>query len=228
MRSLVLATFLAVACSPGIASALVPDPLHCVVPAYLDLVGSNLGIPDPQGQIVITVRDFVNNPIFGATVILDFTNCSDSKLSVSQQTGIGLDCANKTLATTTNSFGQAFFIPMGAANVSVPATPPAISPGAGAGCARCYADGVLLGFITVATPDLNGAAVGDGVNAIDYEVLKSEIGSAGLGAPYRGRADLSHDGVINAADLAISLSRYLRLGGSIDLQATPYGRGFCP
>jgi hypothetical protein len=222
----VIASFLAGACAPGIVSAAVPDPGHCTVPAYIDLVGSNDGVPDPAGLIVITVRDAVNNPIAGADVELNFQNCSDSRLSMFQSAT--LDCNNRALHATTNVVGQAFFVAMGAANVASPPVPPAIAPGSGAGCARCFADGIQIGVMTVGTPDINGAIVGDGVNGIDFEVLRADIGAIGLGAPYRGRSDLNHDGSVNAADLSILLVRYISPGGSCDPQAVPYGTGFCP
>jgi hypothetical protein len=177
---------------------------------------------------MITVRDAVNNPVANAEVILDFSNCTDTKLSLSQGAGVTLNCLNRTLTAKTDAAGRAFFTPMGAANVATPLTPPSIAPGAGSGCCRVFAEGIQLGNCTVATPDLNGAAVGDGVNGIDYEVLIAEIGASGSGAPYRGRDDLNHDGIVNGIDLAAFLSRYLELGGSTDLVATPFGGGYCP
>jgi len=229
MRSLtVLATLLAGAYAPGIVSAAVPDPSHCTVPAYIDLVGSNAGVPDPQGLIVITIRDFLNNPISGSYVELNFSNCADSKLSLSQAAGVTLDCANRALRATTNAAGQAFFIAMGAANVASPPVPPAIAAGAGAGCARCYADGIQIATMTVVAPDLNGFVTGDGVNGVDYEVLAQEIAAIGLGASYRGRDDFNHDGVVNGFDLSVLLNRYIGPGGSVDPKAPPYGSGFCP
>jgi hypothetical protein len=213
---------------PVAVSAAVPDPTHCTAPSYIELVGSSGGVPDPNGQIVVTVRDFANNPIQGSRVELDFSNCSDSKLSLSQQAGVSVDCSSKLLSTTTNILGQAIFVAMGASNVAQPPAPPAIAPGAGTHCAICYADGVLIGTMTVVTPDLNGFVTGDGVNGIDYEVLFNELVATSLGAPYRGRDDFDHNGIISAADLASFFARYIEPGGSVDAQAPPYGLGFCP
>src|SRR4249920_2220793 len=94
---IVFATFLAGACAPNIVCAAVPDPAHCTVPAFIDLVSSDADVPDPAGQIVITVRDFANNPIAGADVELNFQNCMDSRLSVTQPAGVRVDCNNRSL-----------------------------------------------------------------------------------------------------------------------------------
>ena len=106
-------------------------------------------------------------------------------------------------------------------------TPPLIAPGPGAGCCRVFAEGVQLGNCTVATPDLNGAAVGDGVNGIDYEVLLAEIAASNSGAPYRGRDDLNHDGNVNISDLSTLLS-YLGSGGSDGPRRGSVRRGVLP
>ena len=66
------------------------------------------------------------------------------------------------------------------------------------------------------------------MNGIDYEILLQEIASIGLGAAYKGRDDFNHDGFINGSDLIIFLNKYLAPGGSVDLEAVPYGLGFCP
>ena len=150
---------------------------------------------------MITVRTAASNPIPNAEVILDFSNCTDTKLSLSQGAGVILNCLNRTLTAKTDAAGRAFFTAMGAANVATPLTPPSIAPGAGAGCCRVFAEGIQLGNCTVATPDLNGVVVGDGVNTIDHLVLLPRSRRA-AGRPVQGRDDLNHDGIVNSLDLA--------------------------
>ena len=54
---------------------------------------------------------------------------------------------------------------------------------------RIFADGVELCRATAVIYDLNANSGGNGVNGADLGFLKNDVGAAGLGAKYRGRAD---------------------------------------
>jgi hypothetical protein len=111
------------------ASAGVPSPLNSSVPSCLQVC--------PYGDLTYTVviRDLANNPVGGATVVLDFLDCQTFHL-----------CPPPSPPNTTliaNAQGVATFALKG-----------------GGGCAnavRVFADGVLMASgVSVASPDQDG------------------------------------------------------------------------
>jgi hypothetical protein len=188
------------------ASAAVPDPAHSNVPAYVKVGGaqSNAGVPDPTIAFSITVRDFLNNPISGSNVEVNFGNCSDTKLCTAVIAGQTVDCTNRAVRASTNASGQVTLSILGGSTNAGITVPPAIAAGAGSGCIRVYADGIQLATATSVVYDQNGSAVppGNGVNGLDFSIAKSDVGASGLGAPYRGRTDYTTDGAVNGADLS--------------------------
>jgi hypothetical protein len=230
MRATVI-TVLLLAGSTAPAWSGVPDPTNSIVPGFIDVVGTDGGVPDPAGTFTVTVRDFANNPCAGAVVTLRFGDCTDLRLANVQAPGATLSCDGATLAVTADDSGAATFTVVGAGTTdfcTMP-SPPGIPPGPGLGCVRVCADGIELGTTTAVQVDFDGAAAGDGVNVIDMEILKRAVAAISLGAAYKGRYDLSHDGTVNAMDLSHLVSRYLRPGiatgsGSRD---GSNGAGFC-
>jgi len=216
MTSLVRKAALLGACGlfmASIASAAVPDPAHSSVPAYIVAVGTSSGTPDPGTAvyppngvpITITVRDFLNNPISGSNVEINYSNCSDTKLCTAVIAGRTVDCTNRAVRASTNAAGQVTLTVLGGGNNAGTTTPPAIFGGAGSGCIRVYADGIQLATATSVLFDMNGSLPGagnNGVNGLDLSILKNDTIATGFGAPYRGRADVSRDGSVNGLDLS--------------------------
>jgi hypothetical protein len=187
------------------ASAAVPDPAHSTVPAFIVAGGaqSNAGVPDPSIAFTITVRDFLNNPISGSNVEVNYSNCSDTKLCTAVVAGRTVDCTNRAVRSSTNAAGQVGLSILGGSTNQGTTVPPAIAAGAGAGCIRVYADGIQLATATSVVYDQNGSLVGgNGVNGLDLSIAKNDAGAAALGAAYRGRTDYTKDGSVNGADLA--------------------------
>jgi hypothetical protein len=194
-----------VTASASQAFAQVPDPAHSSVPAYIRIGGAQTlgGAPDPDLAFTITCRDFINNPIVGVTVYVDFTNCSDVRLCTAVVGGLTMECASRVVSGVTNGDGQVRMSILGAGVNPGTTVPPAIASGSGSGCIRVFMGVEQLATVTPSLLDQNGALPGgDGVNALDLSILKNDVGASGLGAPYRGRSDYTRDGVVTSADLA--------------------------
>jgi len=190
----------------SVAGAAVPDPAHSTVPAYIFSGGvktSTDPTPDPGIAITIVVRDFLNNPIVGSNVELNYSQCADTKICTAVVAGTTVDPVSHTIRLQTGAGGIASMTVMGA---SINVAPPAANVGgAGAGCIKVYADGIQLAASTSVDLDQNGAAASGaspGVNGADVSFVFLDIGRAGTDLIYRGRADYSKDGVVNGADAA--------------------------
>ena len=170
----------------------VPSPANSTVPACLPLVGSSLGVADPAGAITITVRDLANNPLVGASVVLDMSNAADIAICDDQlDAGALVNCAAKTTRKFTDALGQVSFTVLGGSNGAGNASS-LLNAG------RIYANGVLIGSPTVNAFDLDGAG---GVGAND---LSAWLGDFGTLTPY-GRADYDCSGAVGANDLSVWL-----------------------
>jgi len=183
------------------------DPAHSTVPAFIRVVGSRQGTPDPSGVFTITVRDFLNNPIAGSLVRLEFQpNCTDTRICAAQANGVSIDCPNGAVEATTSSLpaGQVTLIIQGSADNHGP-MPVQGWPGASSGCIRVFAGGIQIATATAVVYDVNGTSNlpgNPGVNGADYSFVWASIGAVGGGGPYRGRVDYSTDGFVNGADLS--------------------------
>lgn len=198
MTGLVRKATLLSACSMLVAASAfagVPSPGNSTLPspAYFTMVGSNVGVADPSGAFSIVVRDLANNPINGSSVVLDFSASSDL-LPASDQfdAGVTVNCAAKTVRKFTDATGTVSFTVVGASNNG------GNSPGAGLGGVKVYADGVLLGSMTAAVLDQDGAG---GAGANDLSVWLADQGSGN----YYGRSDFDFSGGLGANDLSLWL-----------------------
>ena len=221
------------------ALANVPSPANSVLQSsYLAVEGSTGGLPDKCsdnrcGDFLVTVRDFSNAIIAGATVVVDFSGCSDIKIACDQLNAVTGQTflAGKKVSGTTNASGQFTFKIQGAAT-GVP-TPNNTSTSAGTNanvpCAQVYADGVALTpALIVAAYDVNGGAgASPGVTATDASLVVAEgikIG-LGLGAVARARDDYNNSGTVTSADSSISTLMGIQAGLLTGSQVTgPY----CP
>ncbi len=167
-----------------------PNPAPWTAPALIPVVGLNAaGVPDPVGEIAIVARDIANNPIPGVPVVIDFSGCSEVRLSADpHDPDAVVDCVQRTVRKATDAAGVVRFRVVGC-SVAVPGT-----PGSPWSCARIYGDGALVASPSVAIYDLAGC---DGLNPGDlaawladfYMVSPSRIDYDGSGAV--GPADLS-------------------------------------
>jgi hypothetical protein len=200
MTGLVRKAMLLTAAGCLIASAAmagVPSPGNSTVPPCISLVGSKAGAADPVGNFTVTVRDLANNPLNGASVVVDLSGCTDIAICSDQlDAGALVNCAAKTTRKFTNLAGQVSFIVLGGSNGSGNATTLL-------GGAKIYANGTLIGSPTAAAFDLDGSA-GVGIN--DLSVWLVDFGT--IGNPAFGRADFDCSGSVGINDLSVWLVEF--------------------
>jgi len=174
----------------------IPNPANCTFGPWIDVVGTNGAAADPYGTYTVTVHDVGDLPIAGSTVTLNFVLATDIRLCTDYDAAPQVNTCN--IATTvTNVSGVATFIVAGGAM-----DPGGLSTGPGAGAVEVRADGYLLGNISAACFDLNGAVGGPGVTSLDASVFSTDNGLfGGAGNPlYQARCDFAHDGQISSLD----------------------------
>jgi hypothetical protein len=177
------------------AMAGVPSAANSTTPACIFLVGSTGGVPDPAGTFTVTVRDLANNPLNGASVVIDLANCSDIAICDDQLDGAALvNCAAKTTRKFTDALGNVTFTVLGGSNGGGNATTLI-------GGGRIFANGTLIGSPTAAAFDLDSAA---GIGAND---LSAWLGDFGSGFPY-GRSDYDCSSDVGANDLSLWLTAF--------------------
>lgn len=179
------------------AMAGVPSPGNSTVPPCISLVGSLAGTPDAVGSFSVTVRDLANNPLNGASVVVDLSGCTDIAICNDQlDAGALVNCAAKTTRKFTDIAGQVSFIVLGGSNGSGNATTLL-------GGAKIYANGTLIGSPTAAAFDLDGSS-GVGIN--DLSVWLTDFGT--FGNPAFGRSDFDCSGSVGINDLSVWLTEF--------------------
>jgi len=169
------------------AMAGVPSAANSTTPACVPLVGSSAGVPDAFGTFTVIVRDLANNPLSGASVVVDISGCSELALCDDQLDANALVvCASKTTRKFTDGLGSVQFIVLGGG-----AGPAATLLGGG----KIFANGTLIASPTVNAYDENGIG---GLGAAD---LSSFLGDFASGNPY-GRSDFDCSNALGAADLS--------------------------
>ena len=177
------------------AMAGVPSPTNSTTPLCISLVGSLAGAPDAAGTFNIVVRDLANNPLNGASVVIDLSGCNDLSICDDQLDANALvNCGAKTTRKFTNALGQVTFIVLGGSNGGGNA-----SSLLGAG--RIYANGTQIQAPTVSAFDLDGAG---GVGANDLSAWLTDFGS---GQNF-GRSDYDCSNTIGANDLSVWLTEF--------------------
>lgn len=177
------------------AFAGVPSATNSTTPACITLVGNAGGIVDPAGTFTVTVRDLANNPLNGASVVIDLAGATDIAICSNQlDLNATVNCASKTTRKFTNIAGQVTFVVLGGSNGSGNAT--TLLNGA-----KIFANGVLIGSPTAAVYDLDGA---NGVAINDLSVWLGDFGSA---QPW-GRSEYDCNGAVGINDLAIWLGAF--------------------
>lgn len=180
---------------PGGAGALaqiVPSPATSTVPAVIALVGSTNGVPAPQGEFEVVIRDLANNPVPGAAVCVDLSHAYDLHFCIDPlDPVVTMDCANKRVCKRTDAAGRARFTLLGGSI----ARPAARSPH---NAGRIFWEGMLIGLPTVSAYDLDGT---NGVGANDLSLWLEDFGmQADI-----GRGDYDASGALGANDLSLWL-----------------------
>jgi len=181
----------------SVAAAGVPCSGCSTVPPCFSLVGSATGVPDTHGQFTVVVRDLANNPLNGASVVIDLSNAHDLRICSDQlDAGALVNCAAKTTRKFTDVTGSVTFIVLGGSNGGGNA-----STLLGGG--RIFANGTLIGSPTVSAFDLDGA---NGVGVNDLSVWLGDFGTAGN--PAFGRSDYDCSGSVGVNDLSVWLGEF--------------------
>jgi hypothetical protein len=189
------------------AMAGVPSAANSNVPSCVSLVGSAAGVPDALGTFTVTVRDLANNPLSGASVVVDLSACLELSLCNDQLDANALvNCASKTTRKFTDGLGQVTFTVLGGGTF-IPVPPPGFAKPASTfiGGGRIFANGTLIGSPTVAAYNLDGQL---GVAGGDLAVFLTDFAS---GQPY-GRSDFDCNGAIGGGDLSFWLTGFAGLG----------------
>ena len=164
-------------------------PPYCTVPTQVRAVGTEGGVPDRgAGQFTITIRDFVNNPTNGASVVLDLSGLADVVLCSDQaDPDATMSCTAHAVRKFTNAQGQAVFTLVGSST--------GMNDAPGPGSAKIYANGVFVADVAVSTFDLDGTG---GVGANDLSIWLADFAS---GEPHQ-RSDYDGSGSVGAGDLS--------------------------
>ena len=179
----------------SVAMAGVPSAANSTAPDCISLVGSNAGTPDATGTFTVIVRDLANNPLNGASVVIDVSGCGDLNICNDQLDPNALvNCGAKTSRKVTDVTGSVTFIVLGGSN------------GAGNaielhGAGRIFANGTQLKAPTISAFDLDGAL---GIGANDLSAFVTDFAS---GQPY-GRVDFDCNGTTGANDLSLWITLF--------------------
>jgi hypothetical protein len=215
-RAVVIATALAAGVSTAYsAPGGMPPPIPCaftgVIPKCISLVGNNGGATDPHGSFTIIVRDCNNVPINSSVVVVDFSGCSGVWLCQTQP-GLFVNCTLQCVYGYTNGVGAITMSIAGHGSDYLGNSPPYNAPG----CARIYADGLLVGSVDVSIYDHGGS----GLNGADFGALLGDFfGSQPL------RSDYDCSGTVTGADLAQWLTVFF---GSASTSNCPSAGAQCP
>lgn len=164
------------------------------------MTGQKTGVADPAGQFIVTVRDLANNLIANSTVVVDFSACTRYRAAATQPfAGLTVDNLGRTVRASTNGSGVATFRIVGGGCTSAPGGNAFSGSSISGACARIFADGVLLGSVKVATPDLDGVS---GVGGADLAALSGDIFGYPGDAANVQRSDYDFNGALGGGDLA--------------------------
>lgn len=81
----------------------VPSPANSTVPSLIALVGHTGGVASAYGAFDVIVRDLANNPVAGASVVVDPGLCPDLHLCADpNDPGTTVDCAGSRAGRITD------------------------------------------------------------------------------------------------------------------------------
>ncbi len=165
----------------------IPDPARSTIPQRLVMCPAG----DLSAELIL--RDFANNPIDQAQVVMDFSGCSafvHCAHPIPQGvTNLTVDDVNKRIVGTTDANGRLV--------VQVAMTGSCLSQGNPINI-QVYGNGVLLsGSSFLMSPDQNGDLI---VDAADEAIMNDKIADP---TPLNVlTADFNGDGILDGADLA--------------------------
>ncbi|HET9328354.1 MAG TPA: hypothetical protein VFQ05_16430 [Candidatus Eisenbacteria bacterium] len=198
MRKPALLLVMVLQASAESAYAKIPSAALSTVPPGITVVGGTSGTADPLGSATFVLRDAADNPLLFQEVVLDFSACSDVRLSPDMaDPGIVVDCANKTVRGVTDLNGSVTFRAVGSAS----GPPRSISK-----CLAVRILGAPFFWLSVSADDLNGS---NGVNLMDVSMAVADVHSG----HYRARSDYDFDGQLDLIDISVLL-RAVYAGGS--------------
>lgn len=191
-----LVSFALAALAPMSAQAGLPGIGNSTTPVCITLVGTTAGVPAAGlGGFQIIVRDLANNPVNGASVVIDFSNCPDVAICADQKDPDALvNCGAKTVRKFTDVLGSVRFTILGSSNGTGNAS---TLQGGG----RIFANGQLIAAPSVSAYDLDGSA---GVSANDLSAWLTDFG---LGQPFE-RSDFDCSGNVGANDFSFWLTAF--------------------
>lgn len=196
MRRQSIAMFLALLAVAPSALASPPSNANSSTPACITLVGAAGVVPATSfGTFEVINRDLANNPVVGAAIVIDLSQCPDLRLCADQlDPDAVVDCVNKSVTKRTDVNGTVHFTLLGGSNGSGNAVTLL-------GGGKIYANGVLIGSPTASAYDLDGVA-GVGVND-----LSCWLGDFGSGQNW-GRSEFDCNGSVGVNDLSVWLAAY--------------------
>ena len=193
MKRRFAAVWMLAALIPASGTAGPPSPANCTLPGHILLVGASYGVPDTTlGLFEIVVRDLANVPEPDRLVEVRFLNCPGARVAADQlQAAVSSKCSTHGITGISGADGSVRMTAVGGGD-------PTAGHGMG-GCAGVYAGGVLLGFVSVAYLDEDGAY---GLGAGDLSIWLSDFVT---GDPI-GRSDFDGDGALGAMDVSLWLT----------------------
>jgi hypothetical protein len=174
IRALLPALLLALA-APAVAGVPAPPPIS-TVPSCL--------VACPMGDIPfeVTVRDLANNPVVGATVVIDFSSCPGAHLCEFPPPPYNQNLVTRQVSAVTDATGKVTF-------------PLQVGGTCASNAVRLYADGVQLAAYGLASPDQNGDGVtANLLNTGDVPIFDAKVGTSDP------TADFDCDGDVDADD----------------------------
>ena len=192
----------------GAAMAGVPNAGNSTKPASINTTGYT-NPPDPAGAVQYVIRDLNNLVVPNAEIVLDFTACTDVRLSQNiSGANLVTTCASKRVTGNTDGLGVLTVNVVAGGNGNSP-------PRAVRECVAVTVNSVPFPNINAATFDRDGI---NGVGAGDVSLVLADF----FGGLNPGRSDFDNSGVVGAGDLGILLGIFFGLGSSLS------GAPYCP
>ncbi len=185
-----------------------PHWANSTKPTSINTTG-HTNAPDPAGAVIYIIRDAINFLIINAEVVLDFTFCTDIRLSQTiSGTTTTTTCASKSVTGTTDELGRIVINVVAGGNGSLP-------PRNDFACVIVRVNSVPFPHIPAASFDRDGL---NGVGSGDLALVIWDF----INHPTAGRSDFDNSGTVSAADLSILTQVFIQ--GSSALSGAPY----CP
>ncbi len=194
----------------GAASAGVPNATNSTKPSCIVTTGyASPATPDPAGAVTYVIRDAGNTPVPNAEVVLDFTACTDVKLSQNiSGANLVTTCASKRVTGTTNGLGVLVVNVVAGGNGN-------LAPRVTNACVAVTVNSVPFPNISASTFDRDGV---NGIGAGDLSLVIFDF----VNFPAAGRSDFDCSGTVGAGDQSILLADFV--SGASALSGSPY----CP